>query len=223
MRALDDRLLLGTPLPELLREITGLEPEASGHVVLAGAGVRSTQRLAAGDVGGGVALLTWPAELQPQAKYLYSHDRARRLLKAAKDHDWLVEPRPHLAFWLSRPHERLYLEPTLSPEDYVAIWAGPAGAKIGQHETGTIATGLWPWLRERRLASGGEEALLEPFVARLKARNRAAHFRPGLRLLRRWSREAVAELSRRRELTSALRASVNALLAAVDDAQLPAR
>ena len=37
--------------------------------MLKAAGVRSTQRLALGEVGGGIVALTWPAELVAQAHY----------------------------------------------------------------------------------------------------------------------------------------------------------
>src|SRR5947209_4911426 len=86
------------PLRELAEEVTGLVPEPSGHILLEPAGVRSTQRLLLGDVGGGVAAFTWPAELQAQALYLYCEGRARRLLDAAAEGGWDVDARPHLAF-----------------------------------------------------------------------------------------------------------------------------
>lgn len=224
VRVLDDLHLLETPDSDLLREVTGLDLEPSGHALLdTGAGVRSTQRLALGDVGGSVVVLTWPAELQPQAKYLYKSDRARRLLAAAEESDWDVDPRPHLAFWLSSTDERVYLNPTLGLEEYVARWAGPDGEQIGQHDADTIHSDLWPWLLKRGFASAEDEALLGPFVVRLKARKRPAHLRPGLRLLHRWDRENVAELRSGGELSGEIRGAVNKLLVAVGDPELPAR
>jgi hypothetical protein len=152
VRGRADLHLLETPDTRLLREVTGLQPETAGHVLLDKvAGVRSTQRLALGDVGGGVALFTWPAELQPQATYLYKGDRARRLLAAAAADGWEVDTRPHLAFWLSSPEERLYMNPMIGPEEYVERWSGPDFTRIGQHDRLTIRSGLWPWLLERRL------------------------------------------------------------------------
>jgi hypothetical protein len=45
-------------------------------VLLESVGVRSTQRLALGEVGGGVVAFTWPGELVPQARHLYENKRA---------------------------------------------------------------------------------------------------------------------------------------------------
>ena len=220
MRGTADLHLLDTPLPELLREVTGLEPELSGsHVRLdTGADVRSTQRLALGDVGGGVVLLTWPAELVPQAHYLYDGKRAPRLLAAARDGAWDVDARPHLAFWNSRASQRLYTNPRIGVEDYVARWAGPDRRRIGQHEAKTVRPGLWPWLLEHGYASPEDEEELDLFLARLG--RRPAHLRPGLRLLRRWQRDDVTTLYDRGELTNEIRSSVNRLLLAVGDRPL---
>jgi hypothetical protein len=64
VRGTDDLHLIDSPMPELPREVTGVEPDRSGrHAMLKAAGVRSTQRLGLGEVGGGIAALTWPAEL----------------------------------------------------------------------------------------------------------------------------------------------------------------
>jgi hypothetical protein len=222
VRGLSDLPLLETPDEALLRELSGLQPEPSSHVLLdKGLGVRATQRLAVTDVGGGIAVFTWPAELQPQAKYLYSGDRAKRLLAAAADGAWDVDLRPHLAFWLSNPEERLYLNPTLTTEEYVARWTGPDRSYIRQHAAETIRNELWPWLLERGYASPGDELQLGPFLQRLRTRRRPAHMRPGLRLLRRWGREEADELRRRGSLVAELRAAVNRLLEAVGDPALP--
>jgi hypothetical protein len=197
VRGLADLHLLETPDDVLLREVTGVELEPSGHALLdGGPGVRSTQRLALGNVGGGIVVFTWPGELQPQAKYLYTGDRAQRLLAAAAADDWEVDVRPHLAFWLSTPEERAYLNPTLDPEEYVARWSGPDRGHIRQHEAAAVETELWRWLLERGHASRQDEVMLGPYVKRLTTRKRAAHLRPGLRLLRRWSAEDVQHLRR---------------------------
>src|SRR5437016_13356298 len=149
MRGTDDLHLLETPLPQLLREVTGLDPEPSGgHVRLDRAGVRSTQRVAMGDVGGGIVAFTWPGELTAQARYLYDGGRAARLLRAARAGDWEVDLRPHLAFRNSRAAQRLYTNPTIGVAEYIARWAGPDGRRIGQQEASTIQNEVWPWLQE---------------------------------------------------------------------------
>lgn len=221
MRGTADLHLIETPLIGLIVEVTGVKPEASGHVLLDHAfGVRSTQRLALGDVGGGVVAFTWPAELVPQANYLYSVDRAQRLLAAAREGGWSVDTRPHLAFWNSRPSQRLYSNPTIDVDEYVSRWAGPDGRRIGQHEAAAVRAGLWPWMLERGFASADDGAELDRFLTRLG--NRPAHLRPGLRLLRRWSREEAETLKRRGDLADTIRSSVNDLLRAVSDPTVPA-
>ena len=61
-----------TPQPDVLEALSGIQPEPKGvHVLLAEHGVRSTQRLALLDVGGGLAAAFWPAELESQAECLY--------------------------------------------------------------------------------------------------------------------------------------------------------
>jgi hypothetical protein len=223
VRGTADEHLLDTPLPDVLRDVTGLEPEPRGVLVMldAGVGVRSTQRLALGDVGGVVVAFTWPAELRPQAQYLYDGERAPRLLEAADHGGWEVDMRPHLAFRNSRWPQRLYMNPTIGVEEYVARWAGLDGQRIGQHEAETVRTSLWPWLLERGYASQQDEQELEPFLARLG--RRTAYLRPTLRLLRRWGRDEVAALRGRDTLADAIRGAVNGLLFAVGDPRLPSR
>jgi hypothetical protein len=198
-------------MPELLREVTGIDPERDGlHVLLDDAGIRATQRLALTSLGTGVAVVTWPAELQPQAKYLYDGARAPRLLAAAASGGWIVESRPHLAFWRAHTRQRLYLTPAMSVEEYVQRWAGDDGEHISQHAASTIRSDLWPWLLERGFASTSDAAGLDQFLATLN--QRPAHLRPALRLTRRWDEGAAAEL---------IRDEVNRLLASVGDPALP--
>src|SRR5262245_28782357 len=119
----EDDDLLATPRPDIARAVTGLEPERNGHALLdRGLGIRSTQRFNVYDVDGGVVAFTWPAELKPQALYVYSHDRAARLIRAARRNGWEVAMKPHLAFWLSAARERLYTTPSITLDEYVAGW-----------------------------------------------------------------------------------------------------
>lgn len=220
MRGTADLHLLETPLPELAREVAGVPAELSGHVLLEGVGVRSTQRLALGDIGGGIVAFTWPGELVPQARHLYDNTRAERLLAVARETGWDADARPHLAFRNSHPRQRLYTNPTIGIDEYVRRWAGPDGRRIGAHEQSTIRHGLWPWLIARGYASAEDEQELEPFLSRLG--KRPAHLRPGLRLLRRWERDEVVALRGRGLLAGEIRAAVNRLLSAVADQPLPA-
>lgn len=64
--------LFGDPRPELLADVARARPEPGGEWAdLGQLGFRSTQRLRLSDLGGDMTLVTWPAELQPQARYLY--------------------------------------------------------------------------------------------------------------------------------------------------------
>ena len=224
MRGTADLQLLETPVPTLLHEVTGGLPcdRRGSFATLDKTGVRSTQRLAIGDVGGGIAVFTWPAELVQQARHLYTADRAPRLLAAAGVGGWDVDMRPHLAFWLSRPSDRLYLnpDPAIGVVEYVERWQSADHARIGTHPRETVRSSLWPWLVHRGYASEADGAELDSFLGRLDSRNRDAHLRPALRLLRRWSHKEVAELRRARALPDTIRESVNRLLTAVDDPHL---
>ena len=220
-RGLVDDHLLETRDDALLEAVTGLAVESSGHVLLGHAGIRSMQRLELGDVAGGVAVLTWPAELQPQARYLYRAGRAQRLLDAARAGGWEVDVRPHLAFWLARPEERVYLNSELTAERYVEQWSGPDRPFIRSYDPDLVRPELWPWLLAHGYASSRDEELLDPYLARLRKRKRKAHLRPGLRLLRRWSRDDIVGLGNRGALADSIRAEVNRLLLAVDDPPFP--
>lgn len=204
----------------LLRAITGADPEPDGvHVRLdESIGTKSTQRLALGRPAGGVALFTWPAELNDQALHVYDGSRAERLLAVAGESGWDVDPRPQLAFRNSRPSQRLYMNPEMGVAEYVARWSGPDLRRIGSHEPETIRAGLWPWLREQGFASAADEQELEPFLRRLG--RRPAHLRPGLRLLRRWRPAEVSALEAEGRLVAELRSATNRLLAGLGDALL---
>jgi hypothetical protein len=70
----DDGLdLLGDPLPELLTDLARGQPQPGGEWVNLKnqLGFRSIQRLAIRGVAGSVVVVTWPAELAVQARYLY--------------------------------------------------------------------------------------------------------------------------------------------------------
>ena len=150
--------------------------------------------------------------------YLYERGRAPRLLIAADEDDWDVEARPHLAFRNARWQQRLYLSPTIAVSEYVSQWTGADGRRIGQHDADTIRTGLWPWLIDRGYASEEDAPELEPFLLRLG--KRPAHLRPGLRLLRRWSREEVIAFRSQNKLVEEIRGAVNRLLGSVGDGPL---
>src|SRR2546423_5687191 len=104
--------LRGDPRPELLIDVARVQPEPAGDWVHLGRlGFRSTQRLWIGDVAGGVAVATWPAELKPQACYLYGGGHGSALRAAAIQRGWAVEPAPPIAFPTPPAARRVYMRP----------------------------------------------------------------------------------------------------------------
>src|SRR5262249_13188976 len=101
--------LLGNPLPELLTDVAGVQPQPGGEWVHLKdkLGFRSIQRLVIRDVAGSVLVATWPAELAVQARYLYGGGLGSALVAAAIERGWTVEPSPHIAYWRASPARRL--------------------------------------------------------------------------------------------------------------------
>src|SRR3954471_10724728 len=149
----DDLHLFATPLPDLLREVTGIEPEFSGHGIrghhVLFDDVQSTQRLAMADVGGGVLAALWPAELKTQSEYLYGNRLAGPMLAAARERGWTTESAPQLAFRNAAPARRVYLDRPVTAEEYARRWEGPDWRQVGQHSRDELSRTLWPWLKER--------------------------------------------------------------------------
>src|SRR4051812_42443971 len=91
----DDVSIYESPRPQLLRALSGLRPVGGGtHVMLDEIGVRSTQRLVAGDIAGDTWLGLWPAELKVQAEYLYGRRLSTPMISAARAAGWDVSPAP---------------------------------------------------------------------------------------------------------------------------------
>ena len=126
---------------------------------------RSAQRLAFGDVGGGIVVGLWPAELKRQADYLYTDGRGGAMVAAATQRGWEVRPSPHLAFFNSAPAQRLYMDPELDAEVYAERWEGADGRLIGQHSGEEVRHHLWPWLKQRGYASA--ECTTGPYLGAL--------------------------------------------------------
>ncbi len=127
--------LFGDPRPEFLAEVARVDPEPGGEWVnLSRLGFHSTQRLRISDLAGGVVVATWPAELAPQARYLYGRRLSAPRVTAATEHGWTVEPAPHLAYHTAPPSRRLYMRPSVAPLEYATRWEdADALACIGNH------------------------------------------------------------------------------------------
>jgi hypothetical protein len=135
----------------------------------------------------GVSVGTWPAELAPQARYLYGRGLGSALVTAAIARGWTVEPSPHLAYHTAAPGRRLYMRPSLAPLDYVARWEdSEALRRVGNHARKDVERELWPWLKQMGFADDGDDSELLRFLDECLGR-RPAHMRPGLRFRRVWT------------------------------------
>ena len=207
-----DLELWSSPLPDLLREIAGLEPEWNeNHVRLdEHLGTRSIQRLAVADAGGSAVVALWPAELKSQALYLYSHGRAHAMLGTAEQRRWRVTPRPHLAFFNSHASQRLYMETDIDTREYIERWEGLDRDMIRRFPPDALPE-IRAWLKDRGYLSSRDASAFERFKTVLGRRN--VDVRPALMLVRRWRRDGLDTS----DLAAAIRDDVNALLQAADE------
>lgn len=213
----DDIDFLEFPNADLLKEITGIDPQPAGaHVLLdQDIGVRSTQRFALAEVGGSVEVALWPGEMKSQAQYLYRDGRGSAMVEAARDCGWKIIPSPHLAFFNSRPSQRLYMAPELDAETYAARWEGTDGEQIGRHPRDHIRDSIWPWLKERNYASDEDDGVFESFLTLLG--RRPADLRPGMRFRQRYGAPGAAD---RHAFAKTVRRDVNTILAAASEPTL---
>jgi hypothetical protein len=210
----DDLHIHESPRPRTLREITGLPPVSNGtHVLLDALGVRSAQRLAAGDVGGTLMLAIWPAELKTQAVHLYGKHLGRPMISTALSEGWSAEPAPQLAFWQSAAAVRLYLRPGTDALEYARRWEEEDLNWVGAYSRADLSRVLWPWLKGRSYASDADDPILDQWLGSYLGR-RQAFLRPGVRLKRRCGPDDTPE---------SLRREIDAILAAAGEPALPAR
>jgi len=196
----DGHDLFGEPRPELLAGVVPVQPEPGGEWVSIEdrpdrPGFRSTQRLRIGDVADGVAVATWPAELAPQARYLYGGGLGSDLVAAALERGWTVEPSPHIAYRTSPPGRRLYMRPPIAALDYAASWQdeGTLRRAGGNYSREDVEHELWPWLKQMGFADDGDDAELHRFLGGF-LRGWPANMRPGLRFRRVWTSAEAAGL-----------------------------
>jgi hypothetical protein len=172
--------LYDVPSRGLAQQVTGIQVEpASGHVFLKDAGFRSIQRLVLADANGGVVAGLMPGELKANALFLYSDHRAEEFLSAAEESGWVVRPTPHIGFYGSPPRQRLYLAPSIDLAQYVELWEGPARGRIGGYMPDDLSSDVWPWLKDKGLATADDDPVFEEFL-RLLTSKRQAHLRAGL-------------------------------------------
>jgi hypothetical protein len=188
----DELELYGDPRPDLLTEVTRVQPEPRRDWArLEGPlGFRSTQRLRVSDGADGIAITTWPAELAPQARYLYGSRLGTPLVAAALQCGWKVEATPHIAYHRAAPDRRLYLRPSIAPLEYAALWEDKGALRRLSYSREDVENELWPRLKQHGLADDDGELLrfLDKFL------QGQAHLRPGLRLRRIWTPAEAAKL-----------------------------
>jgi hypothetical protein len=218
----NDVNLYESPLPQLLRETSGIQPVNAGtHVMLKGYRVRSIRRLAIGDVGGRVTVSVWPAELKEQAKYLYGQRLGRAMIATARERGWTAKPNPHLAFRNSAAARCLYMEPQLDAAEYARRWEEGDLERVGAHQRADIRADLLPWLKSRGYATDDDDPVLEEWIATCLG-NRPTFLRPGLRLSRAWRTDALASPLEPSALADEVRSDVDAILRAAGEPPLPA-
>jgi hypothetical protein len=217
----DGLYLLGDPVPPLLFEVARVQPQPGGKWVNLEKrlGFHSTRRLRIIDSAGGLGVETWPAELKPQACYLYGGGFGSPLVAAARERGWTVEPSPHIAHPRA-PDRRLYM-PLSSGKAlaYVACWEDQdALSRVGGHyPRGAVEHELWPWLKQMGFADDGDDAVLLRFLDEFLD-GWSANMRPGLRFCRVWSAAEVAELGS--ALAGTIRSEFDAVFAVADEPAL---
>jgi hypothetical protein len=218
----DDLELFKEPLPALLADISGIQPEPAGlHVLLDSHGISSTQRLSLSGYGGGVVAGLWPGELKVQAAYLYGRGFGAKIVSAALKRGWTAEGSPHLAFRNSAPSHRLYMRPDIDAHEYARRWETSDLAEVGAHSRDDVMRTLWPWLKQRGYADADDDLTLAGWLD-VQLGNRPALLRPGLRLKGYWDAKTVATLGGQRALREVIRVDVNAILAGASEPPLPA-
>jgi hypothetical protein len=212
--------LLGDPLPELLTDVAGVQPQPGGEWVHLKdkLGFRSTQRLAIIDVAGSVVMATWPTELAVQARYLYGGGLGSALVAAAIERGWEVIPSPHIAYYTAPGARRLYMRPSVAPLEYAGCWEDEDGfGRIGNHTREDVEHELWPWLKQRGFADDSDDIVLGRFLDEYLGK-RPAQMRPGLRLRRVWAPAEVAQLGS--ALAETIRGEFDAVFAVADEPAL---
>ena len=80
-------------------------------------------------------------------------------MSAAEDGGWSVRPNPRIAFFQVPVHQRLYLEPKIKLDQYVALWEGSGWERIGGYRQDQLRESLWPWLKEHGCAKAEDDAV----------------------------------------------------------------
>jgi hypothetical protein len=204
-------------LMAILREATngadGLRARGAGGAELMLGPYESTQRIALESREGDLVLLTWPAELQPDARRFYRTDRTDRLLdlRRSDPEQWNIVPNPHLGYWNAK--HPLYTHCELDAETYIEQWNGPDYEWLHSFSGEGVRGELWPWLKTRGYAAASDDSDLEPFIDSMGGR--PAIVRPGLQVERQWLWTDAVQLDERKRLVGEVAEAISSLLGAL--------
>ncbi|WP_425005598.1 macro domain-containing protein [Mycolicibacterium sp. S3B2] len=225
-------------LDAVLQRATGLSPIASAAegtlvprgdrlypgvtIKFAARDVRSADRATLFADGHSVHLGVWPAELQPQYRYLYS-DRARvdALLELDARADFTVEPNFQLAHRFAQPLQRWFPTRLLSAEDYLGQWIDDfhTGCAGGRTHAEVADPGFFSWLVERRYALAAEEDSLHQWLDSKKS-GIQIHIRPGVQIRRTWSHAEEFASESQNDFAAQVRKAIDQMLTALGQENL---
>lgn len=132
----------------------------------------------------------WPATLKGEALAFYRGSRAVDAVRAATAAGWIVEPRPHLAFWRASVGQRVHLTAAVDALTYARQLTDGDVSWVGGWPVEALRSDLMPWLVSRGYAAPGDADGLDQFE-RLAAARGGAH----LRMAMRFTHEQAAELT----------------------------
>ena len=122
----------------------------------------------------------WPATLKGEALAFYRGSRAIDAVSAAQAAGWVVEPRPHLAFFRASVGQRLYLTAAVDALTYARQLTEGDVEQVGGWPVEALRHDLFPWLVSRGYAAPADATGLDKFE-RLAAARGGAHLRMAMR------------------------------------------
>lgn len=203
-------------LRAILTEATGLTLEPGQmHAMLPETKCLQRAELKQDD-NGSILLMTWAAELVPQAKHLYrSEDRIRRLLAVAAQPGWRIDPNPHLAFFRAAPERRAYFSCQLPPLDYLNSWSND-NENFGRYPRDEVeAPDFWQWLLDTGYAHADDR---ERFDEVLSENQSKFDLRPSVQIIRGWSWEKAQDVDdEEARFAAEVRVALDQVLTALDE------
>jgi hypothetical protein len=181
-------------------------------------------RVAMWVVGGDVCLSMCPGELKPQYTRLYSDPaKVEALIALTEQAGWELTANFHLAYPYAQPHLRWYPRPQLSGPKYVRQWVDDfrGGRTRGGSRERVQDASFGAWLVERSYAAEADLTNLDEWL-NAKAPRTPIQIRPSVRVTRTWSSQDAAELDRKGEFATEVRAAIDQVLTALREPTLTA-